>query len=286
MSFYFAPPWADSYYGKVSGHPKNSLIVGSSRAAQGLVPTVINEGLGRDDLYNFAFSNKDSPYGELYLDIIKKKVAENPQNKLFIVEIQPWTLASADHKEREGLESIREKYYALADIRSPNARPNLPYLWNAYNYHYAYMFMRKPKSFLHDDGWLEINTGLDSLSETRALKRKYENSLNEMNRFYSSEFRWNYLSATIDFLKEHGKVYLVRLPVPDLMVNYEDDKWPKLDERIGVMATQLEVDYINLRSLYTQMRFTDLNHLHSSSSKLISEILADSIAKRSGTMQD
>ena len=57
----------DPYYKRFTTPTNNSLILGVSKAAQGLQPQVFNNILNRKDLFNYSFTISSSPYGKLYL---------------------------------------------------------------------------------------------------------------------------------------------------------------------------------------------------------------------------
>ena len=53
-----ANSYIDDYYGKLSNGHKNSLVIGTSRALQGIVPSIVDSTIGIQEpkLYNFAFT--------------------------------------------------------------------------------------------------------------------------------------------------------------------------------------------------------------------------------------
>jgi len=53
----------DPFYIRFTTPKQASLILGTSRAAQGLQPAVINE-IGKTQLFNYAFTLGQSPFGE------------------------------------------------------------------------------------------------------------------------------------------------------------------------------------------------------------------------------
>ena len=92
----------------------------------------------------------------------------------------------------------------------------------------------------------------------------------------SLNYRFNYLIKTIDFLQEHGKVYLVRLPVhPDLLV-IENNFTPNFDHNIK-KAINISHDYYDMSNQGITFHFTDGNHLHKSSGRIVSKLIAERI---------
>ena len=84
----------DVNYFKFSSPKSSSMILGTSRALQGLVPQAIDSVTGRNDLLNFAFTLGNSPYGKVYLDAIKKKIDRSKKNGIFILAVDPWAISS------------------------------------------------------------------------------------------------------------------------------------------------------------------------------------------------
>src|SRR4051812_33254984 len=85
---YFSNGKSDYFYLRFTTPPQPSLILGTSRAAQGLQPSVFNESnlAFAKPMFNFSFANNISPYGPIYLNAIKKKVSTASKNGLFILE--------------------------------------------------------------------------------------------------------------------------------------------------------------------------------------------------------
>ena len=89
-------------YLRVSSPKYFSLITGTSTAARGLSPAIIQEILGEKyqfPMMNFSFTI-GMPYGEVYLRKIKEKIKENPNmNSLFILSVDPFSLGNYEIKE-------------------------------------------------------------------------------------------------------------------------------------------------------------------------------------------
>ena len=64
-------PYTDPFYLRFTTPQKKSLVIGTSRAAQGIVPSVMTSILNKkgwgEDLYNYSFTIMSSAYGEPYL---------------------------------------------------------------------------------------------------------------------------------------------------------------------------------------------------------------------------
>ena len=86
----------DAFYGRFASPPAGSLILGTSRAAQGIRPAVLAARLGgqfEGPLLNYAFTLTHSPYGPAYLASIRRKLRPEVRHGLFIVAVDPWSLS-------------------------------------------------------------------------------------------------------------------------------------------------------------------------------------------------
>ena len=87
--------WSSStFYYKVAPKKLDSMIIGGSRALQGIDPKILNKYLQRDDIFNYAFANKISPYGALYFDSISKKLKKSSKKNIYLVCVNPSTISS------------------------------------------------------------------------------------------------------------------------------------------------------------------------------------------------
>jgi hypothetical protein len=84
----------DYFYDKVTTPRKKSMILGISKSEQGIIPSVLNEKVKDADFYNFSFALSVSPYGEAYLESIKNKIDDGPKKGMFILSVDPWSVAS------------------------------------------------------------------------------------------------------------------------------------------------------------------------------------------------
>ena len=78
ISFIFlkADGYTDPFYIRFTTPKQQNLILGTSRAAQGIQPRFFKEMMGVD-IYNYAFTIGQSPYGPVYLKSIKRKFNYN-----------------------------------------------------------------------------------------------------------------------------------------------------------------------------------------------------------------
>ena len=278
LLFTQADGYTDEYYLKFATPKQKSLILGTSRAAQGVRPDVFEEVLG-EKVFNYAFTIGHSPFGDVYLDSIKRKLEEQVTDGTFIITVDPWSISSQTEDPNKH-KKFRELELALANTKIVDLKPNFLYLLQNYANSYVYILRNKishPAFLLHDDGWLEISIGMSEreiASRTKAKLEFYrENNLPE---YKFSEVRLDYLSKTIEYLKEHGSVYLVRLPVSSGMTEIENIFMPDFEEKIQ-QAKQLSSGYLDLTQSDSEYVYSDGNHLFKDSARDVSQDIADFI---------
>lgn len=269
----------DPFYKRFTSPKQDMLIVGSSRAAQGIVPHIINEIIPSSKLYNFSFTKSNSPYGPVYLKAIKNKLKRNEdKEKLFILEVNPWVLATIS-KNDDPKEYVENQGF-LSEILFVNLNPNPFYHLSTYDKAWGNMFMPKRNGVfnLNDDGWLEVNIEYDSALLAPRIREKIEDYRNdELVRSFKSPKRLESLKQTIDYFKsKKGKICLVRLPIHPELLEIENEFYPSFDAQMEEIA-QDGVYYLNYVSYKNGMKFNDGNHLNKESSLIISSILANRI---------
>ncbi|KAA9339403.1 hypothetical protein F0P96_01935 [Hymenobacter busanensis] len=267
----------DSFYRRFTTAPSRSLILGSSRAAQGLQPRVLEPALlqgGRYEgpLRNFAFTVMHSPYGPAYLAQVKKKLRPDTRHGLFLLAVDPWVLA-VDSAERHD-QRLRETQSFIGKLNFVSLNPNLEYLLRFWN-HPLYQAFDLPDEqlHLHADGWLEVDVPLDSLTVQGRIRSKLL-SYRHMARTYTlSDERVRALAETIAYLQGHGQVVLVRLPVSAGMRELELRRWPRFDAVLGRLAARQHVPYLNYinRTAYPT---SDGNHLQPEAGRRLSRQVA------------
>jgi len=276
---YLADGKTDPFYLRFTSKKQHSLIIGTSRAAQGVVPKVLNRILNKEKfegpIYNYSFTVLHSPFGETYYKAIKAKIDGATNKGLFIVSIDPWSIGS-----RTDLNYLRETKMELAKISSYNNYPNYDYLNNAYQGSYFHLLKKKiiydDKFFLHDDGWLEISLILTPELIKKGSEQKINNyKKKELPNYKISLERIKYVEKTIQMLKKYGQVVLVRLPVDERMLEVEQLLDPIFNQRIKKMGEKhgCEVFIYNDEDYL----FPDGNHLHKESGKTFSIKLANDI---------
>lgn len=277
----FADGETDAFYLRFTTQRQGSLITGTSRAAQGIVPSVLEQNLKKDKqrppLFNFAFTNANSPYGQVYLKAIKKKLKEKSKQGLFILAVSPWSLSIDNNREE-----LREKGLFLDKMYFFNLNPNINYLTYYYvgdNWGEFILPKKKAGMLLYQDGWLEIS-GLD-ITKTEDIQQRHQKGFsayrNLIQHWKISSQRIESLKETIKYCQQYGTVYLVRIPIHSKMQEIETHLCTNFEELIEQIAFDYKVDYFSFASQGDTFQYSDGNHLYKESAKQFSAILADSI---------
>lgn len=82
----FAGGNTDTFYRRFTSPKQSNLILGNSRAAQGIQPTYL-KSLNGENFYNFSFTIFDSPYGETYLKAVQEKIKPDTKSGNFIITV-------------------------------------------------------------------------------------------------------------------------------------------------------------------------------------------------------
>ena len=284
----------DNFYLRFTSSKQNSLIIGASRSAQGIHPNILDSVLNLEEnngIYNYSFSINNSSYGKEYYYAIKNKINESAKNGLFIITVDPWAISS-DTTLNDNEIDIESIFYSKKHY---NSYPNYEYLIKNYKKGWGNILLKRIESnilirnqnslskikgaftYLRKDGLLEVYTSMDSTYVKQNIQKKVYNYNTSMSSNKFSKFRFLYLRKTIQFLKKHGEVYLVRMPVHTSLFKIEDSFDPQFDKRIMNLANKTNVDYLNFADNATQYSYTDGNHLYINDAKIFSNQLAERI---------
>jgi hypothetical protein len=278
--FSLADGTTDALYARFTTPKQTSLIIGTSRAAQGIVASELNRSLNRDDIYNYAFTIGHSPFGPTYLESIKKKVNTSPSNGIFIVTVDPWSLTSkADiiDTEKEYSEQVRALNVPIVDMD-----PNPFYLIEHYDEQYSELLYNLTKTrfpmYLHDDGWLEVNVSMDSTVVDKRTKEKIEDYKKQCPpNFLHSTNRWNYFKETVQYLDDLGEVIIVRIPTGREMLALENQHFPNFDQQVKSFCAEKKIKFVDMTLNAAKYTYTDGNHLYATSSMQFTKDLAKRI---------
>ena len=266
---------SDNFYYKVSSSKKESMIIGSSRALQGLNPDVLNQNLNRYDIYNFAFTNLHSPYGLQYYNSINNKLNKSKNDNIFFISVQPWTISSKI-KNANNEQKFRElKSNLLTEDYKNGLIGKLKYYYAQYNNRlFGLIYNFRKTTELNENGYLKLNLRIDPSRIERKAKHYLDNML---PNYQYSKTRYDYLVNTIRLLKDYGVVYLIRLPVHEKIYQIDNKLIKNFDDLMVSLSRELNLSYINLSLYNNEYSYTDGNHLDYESAEKVSKRIANVI---------
>jgi len=274
----------DDYYNKFASAPPENLILGTSKASQGLRPEFFEEVLGKK-FFNYAFTLEHSPYGPVYLESIKQKVKPGTTNGIFILTVDPWAISTVSRTPNDP-NKFYEFQHCLVDMKHVNLHPNIFYLWKHYPFQwYKLAFGRETNRYIHQDGWMEVTIEMNPEAVAWRLRRKIIDYSEKKRPLYNySSLRYAYLKETIGWLNERGDVYLVRLPEHDQVYRIGDNLVPRFDSLMNALGP-LTKGYYNMTPDSTSYQYVDGNHLYRESAEHASRRVAEFVKRATRKME-
>jgi len=266
--------FVDLFYGKFL-RPAPSLILGSSRAAQGIDPSSMMEAGENNSTLNFAFTNANSPYGPVYLEAIRHKLSAANKDAVFILEVNP-LLLSLNEKEKNDTDTWRENDLTLDRQITFNEEPNYEYLLRNYRqplYKLALGYASSDFQTLHSNGWLEQRVSMESKEVAKRKERMLASYRDVFKKHRPSPQRMEWLAKTVGFLKQHGRVVLVRIPTSGEMADLEYAYWEDFSQDLQALSQKHDAEYFDLISQSDTAETIDGHHLSISAAKALSKRL-------------
>lgn len=271
-------------YNKFTSAKQQSLVIGTSRALMGIDPCQLNKKLKpATPIYNFAITEMQSSFGEVYYRAIKKKLESTSYNSIFIIAVDPWSISIDKRIEEENVK-YKEQGSNLDLVKNINQNPNIEYLFQTYSLSWGSMFVNMainddPNWLPQQNGWLKVDEKYDSATFEPRIEDKIKWFKNDkLPNFEFSKFRYQYLCKTIEVLKKHGEVYLVRIPVHRGIREIEKQYMPDFDQRMSELSAKYSIAYFynfNNADYY----FYDGHHLIAESATEFSKALIKKISK-------
>jgi hypothetical protein len=259
----------DPFYLKLAGPPRTALILGTSRASQGIDPAVLDSTVAggyQGPFHNFAFTTMHSPFGPAYLHAIRRKLDPNTTRGLFVVTVDPWSLSlPADHPPAPVHEFPEDDSF-LNTLTRINGDLRLEYFIRSYNYGWGSLLAgplhRTDLSEVRENGLLIVTAPLDSAIMAKRTRQKTEEYrvFAEGGKRHSPE-REAYLLETCTTLMGHGRVALVRMPIHPAIRELEDRFRPDFSRDMQELASKLGIPWLDHSSAGDSLAFTDGNHL-------------------------
>ncbi len=286
LAVYMANETTDEQYAKFTGSRKSSLIIGTSRASQCVLPSVINAAFAEKkivaNIYNYAFNLAVSPYGKAYYEAIKNKIDTqvHSKNNFFIICVDPWSISKEKSApDTDDGQSEYKKENPLTFLKSYAANPNWDYLLYKFNEGWGQILVRRyfksGYATLHKDGWLELSPAMDSVTVKKRTANRTNIYINEMPQKYTySANRLQWLKQTIKLCGNYGKVFLVRLPMSQTIYKVEQSYMPKFDGTMQALSNELNSVYLNYAAKGDSYLYADGNHMYKTSGAVFSSLLS------------
>ncbi|SHG39757.1 hypothetical protein [Chryseobacterium sp. OV279] len=268
----------DNYMHFAVEKPKN-IILGDSRSVQGIVPEVLKNKLATP-FDNFSLNIAQSPYGEIYLNALKRKLDPDTKNGIFIVTVNPWNLSlkndvftKADYPEEKS--PFKNMYFY-------NMSPNYEYLLKNLNKSWFRIYLDreavvKSNTFLHKDGWMEVNVDMNKDSVNARIAKKTQEYQLMLKDYKLSQVRMKALNEIIDYLQPKGTIYLVRIPATQNIMNLENKRFPEFSGLMRDLSTRKNIKFYDFSGRCNDFVYTDGNHMYKESSKVLTAQIADSV---------
>lgn len=268
---YQASGRADANYAKVSSSVQRNLILGTSKAAQGLNPYALKK-YTNIEFYNFAFSVFASPYGPDYTNCILRKLDTTVTRQTFLLAIDPWSLTVQREVGKNPLK-FRERNGFLTRGAQVTGTPNFSYLLHHYESKYYKLFFPDSLIRVHDNGWLQVNLDLSKEGIERRTSFTLDSYLKKAREQVISHTRLTGLIELVSTLKKYGKVYLIRLPVHPELYQLEDRLSPHFNSLVNP-AVSLADGYLDFSGENHNYDYTDGVHLTFYENERIAEAIA------------
>jgi len=279
--------FVDMYYPKFT-QEAGSLIIGLSRADQGIDPQILEDRLQGDGcampMVNFAANQ--NYFGEVYHRAIQEKLGPIKGQRVFIVSVSPGSFSAPKGFGDKGIRTLDGKM-AIGKAGDFTSKPNYNYIMNCYGMGlYTALIDDRGWANLvsHENGWneLSLEAGSSTISRALMLDWKKQNLAYYDRQLHKSEIkahRKEWFLKTLDHLKGEGTVYLIRMPVDTEILEFETQSWPGFTAYINSISHEKKIPYFD----YTQGPGTfatyDGSHLHGESAKAFTELLARDIVE-------
>jgi hypothetical protein len=269
---------------KVSGAQRQNLIIGTSRIAQGLMPSVFQEAF-HEDFLNLAIDGSTTSYCEEYNQLIFSKLDSTTKDGIFILTLDPWTFTrSYDKKTNMDLFPETESpVYGLWDYNLPL---NVQFLIRDCSKGWGDILissLRNNSTVVgHRDGWVEVTRDQDStqIELRKQAKLGARKEAMETTRFSLS--RLESLHKLITYLDSKGQVYFVRLPVHPEFYELENQFMPNFDQVAARLSERYDIPFMDMQYLAESITFNDGHHINKKHAPLVSNIVRDWIIKEQG----
>lgn len=270
----------DYFYEKFTSPKAKSMIIGDSRSFQGIQPQVMDEyfeSKGKDvPVLNYSFTIAQAIIGPLYNKSILKKLDTSSKNGIFVISITPEMLTKhTDFNVEEGI--FREADQPPHNMKFVSMNPNFEYLFkNLSLFHFRAVFRQKSK--VHKNGWLE-ETNLPKDEKVFDDWKKHQISLflRDVDNLKLSKIRVQSLGVLIRELKKYGNVSLIRMPIGNEFLEYEERYFPRFNDIVDSVATSNKIRYFDFNTYEKKYKTYDGHHIDKFAGEEFTKTLCDSI---------
>ncbi|SFW16424.1 hypothetical protein [Cellulophaga fucicola] len=265
-----------------------SLIIGVSTASQGISPQIFEDNLSEFNLdkpmVNFAINFEQSQYGDTYLNAIENKLKKSTKKGLFILSVSPISFSSVKNLDESALEKL-DKEKILGKITNFTSAPNFDYISNCYPislYNAFYPTNKWDNLVAHPNGWNEFKLKSKSYTVTEEdITNWKKKTIEFQDKFLKtqeiSKIRFLSFAKTIDYLKQKGDVFIVRMPLTPENLKLENEKWENFNYQFDSIAKVKNISFLDYSETSSEYNTYDGTHMVSESAKKFSKTLSDDV---------
>ncbi len=273
-------------------HQSSSLIIGLSRAHNGISPKILDSILAeipyQGGFLNFAFEKTQSPYGGVYLEAIKKKIPEQTKQGIFILSVSPGSFMRPIHLTSAQEIDNLDKKSLVGKIKQLNKNPNYEYIRKGYGgslYKGLIPHNAQITTVFHDDGWEEFRLSAEGYQVSKEDVAHWTSQtiggyrrMMKTNPEVVSTYRIERFKTLISYLKQHGQVFVVRMPLDPLVLGMENQWWKEFNTEMTLISASFDVPYFDFSDA-REYKTYDGSHLSSPYAKEFTVRLANEIRR-------
>lgn len=273
--------YVDMYYPKFT-QKAGSLVIGLSRADEGIDPeTILNNLPKKSDQSLVNFASNQNYYGKVYLEAIKHKLDDSGENRFFILTISPGSFTAPKGFGTKGIEAMDTKT-PIGKTSDFTSNPNYSYIMNCYGNSLYNVFLDVDSAdnlTSHQNGWNEISLKSNTFTITKDLMFDWKRqNLAYFERRSPKEevktYRLEWFGKTIEYLKNKGRVFLVRMPADEEIISFENEHLPTFNAMVDSITKIYQVPYLDYSESRPGFGTYDGSHLYSETAKEFSTVLA------------
>jgi hypothetical protein len=203
----------------------------------------------------------------------------NPDG-VFILECNLWAFCS----KKDQIGNFREKNIPPNSLANPNLEPNVPYFFGGYEEQNFRLLLKKllrnnhgNRIYVNTDGRFEVALPYDSIKIFNRVKNKVKLYERMAAEYVPDSLRMHSFIMTIEYLKQFGSVYLVRMPVAEEILALESAFYPGFNNEMSRVSANLGVPYLDFTFLSDKHITIDGNHIHNDYIGYFNKLLAERI---------